>query len=58
MTDKSDEAFIIRTVRYFDGNLIDVLANERGWNPLKVYEEMTITIKKKRYVIVRLEDEE
>lgn len=37
-------------------NLVDVLAAERGWKPLTPYEEMTITINEKRYIIVRLED--
>jgi hypothetical protein len=59
MKDKLKELFyetIADKTRYYDGNLIDVLASERGWSPLEIWEEMTVTLDRKRYVIVRIED--
>jgi len=53
------ESWLLGSMRRHGFNLVDVLAAERGWNPLVDGEEMTITIYdstnqiNRRYVIRR-----
>jgi hypothetical protein len=56
-----DYGLLLTQMRRFNDNMVDVLAAQRGWPPLEINEEMTITIwigtQNKRYFIKRIADD-
>lgn len=49
--------FILMLAKY-DGNMIDIIAVQRGWTPLVVLETMQVTYGMHSYIITRLQDDE
>ena len=51
--ENTKNSWVIDLIEHPSTNLVDVIARTCGWNPLVVYEEMTVHYDDKKYKIKR-----